>query len=105
MRSSPSPLRIWPGRLVLKTETPWRVVCQPEFIEDRKHRVAIDRRTAARLLELVQAILRDPFAGIADRFGSAAGPSKAERSGAVDGPAAEPGQRQGGAAFNVTSAT
>lgn len=41
---------------------------------------------------------------IADRFGSAAGPSTAPLRSAVDGPAAEPGQRQGGAAINVTSA-
>ena len=43
-------------------------------------------------------------ARIADRFGSAAGPSPASLRSAGDGPAAEPGQRQG-AAINVTSAT
>ena len=38
--------------------------CQPEFLEDLQHWVETDRRTAKRLLELVQAILRDPFDGI-----------------------------------------
>ena len=42
-------------------------------------------------------------ARIADRFGLAAGPSTAPLRSAVDGPAAEPGQRQG-AAIDVTSA-
>lgn len=32
--------------------------------EELQHWVDTDRRTAKRLLELVQAILRDPFAGI-----------------------------------------
>jgi toxin YoeB len=39
-------------------------VCQPEFIEDLLWWVSTDRRTATRLLELVKATLRDPFAGI-----------------------------------------
>ena len=39
-------------------------VCHPEFLEDLQHWVATDRRTAKRLLELVRATLRDPFAGI-----------------------------------------
>ena len=39
-------------------------VCHPEFLEDLKHWVETDRRTAKRLLELVHAILKDPFDGI-----------------------------------------
>ena len=39
-------------------------VCHPEFLQDPQHWVETDRRTAKRLLELVQAILRDPFDGI-----------------------------------------
>jgi toxin YoeB len=39
-------------------------VCHPEFLEDLRHWVETDRRTAKRLLDLVQAILRDPFNGI-----------------------------------------
>ena len=39
-------------------------VCHPEFLEDLQHWVETDRRTAKRLLDLVQAVLRDPFDGI-----------------------------------------
>lgn len=39
-------------------------VCHPEFLEDLQHWVATDRRTARRLLELMKAVLRDPFSGI-----------------------------------------
>ncbi|MFM7550516.1 MAG: Txe/YoeB family addiction module toxin [Cyanobacteriota bacterium] len=47
-------------------------VCHPEFLEDLQHWVEADRRhagkqprrTARRLLELMKAILRDPFSGI-----------------------------------------
>jgi toxin YoeB len=39
-------------------------VCHPEFFEDLRHWVGLDRRTAKRLLALVEATLRDPFGGI-----------------------------------------
>ena len=39
-------------------------VFQAEFLEDVRHWVEVDRRTALRLLDLVEAILRDPFRGI-----------------------------------------
>jgi len=39
-------------------------VCHPEFLEDLRFWVAHDRRTARRLLDLVEATLRDPFAGL-----------------------------------------
>ena len=39
-------------------------IFQPEFREDLKYWVQTDRRTALRLLELVEAIVRDPFRGI-----------------------------------------
>lgn len=39
-------------------------VFHPEFREDLRYWVANDRRTALRVLDLVEAILRDPFAGI-----------------------------------------
>jgi toxin YoeB len=39
-------------------------VFQPEFIEDLRYWVETERRTAKRLLELVEAALRDPFTGI-----------------------------------------
>lgn len=39
-------------------------VFQREFREDLRHWVETDRRVALRALELVEAILRDPFSGI-----------------------------------------
>jgi toxin YoeB len=39
-------------------------VFHPEFIDDLQHWVRTDRRTAARALDLVEAVLADPFAGI-----------------------------------------
>jgi len=47
-------------------------VCHPEFLEDLQHWIEADgrharqtpRRTARRLLELMKAVLRDPFSGI-----------------------------------------
>ncbi|MDR2244708.1 MAG: Txe/YoeB family addiction module toxin [Burkholderiales bacterium] len=39
-------------------------VFHPEFLEDLRHWVETDRRTAGRLLDLVEAALRDPFKGI-----------------------------------------
>ncbi|MGZ5443055.1 MAG: Txe/YoeB family addiction module toxin [Thermoanaerobaculia bacterium] len=39
-------------------------VFQPEFREDLRHWVETDRKIALRGLDLVEAILRDPFAGI-----------------------------------------
>ncbi|MDR7544792.1 MAG: Txe/YoeB family addiction module toxin [Armatimonadota bacterium] len=39
-------------------------VFHPEFIEDLRYWVETDRRVALRALDLVRAIVRDPFAGI-----------------------------------------
>jgi len=39
-------------------------VFQPEFREDLRCWVATDRRVALRVLDLVEAIMRDPFSGI-----------------------------------------
>lgn len=39
-------------------------VFQPEFREDLRHWVETDRRAALRVLDLVEAIMRDPFEGI-----------------------------------------
>jgi toxin YoeB len=41
-----------------------QAVFHPEFIEDLRYFVRTDRRTALRALDLVEAILRDPFEGI-----------------------------------------
>ena len=39
-------------------------VFQPEFREDLRYWVETDRRVALRALEIIEAILRDPFSGI-----------------------------------------
>lgn len=39
-------------------------VFQPEFREDLRFWVETDRKVAIRLLDLVEAIMRDPFTGI-----------------------------------------
>ena len=39
-------------------------VFHPEFIDDLRYWVEVDRRVALRALGLVKAVLRDPFAGI-----------------------------------------
>ena len=39
-------------------------LCHPEFLEDLQHWVEQDRRTAKRLMQLMKAVIRDPFDGI-----------------------------------------
>ena len=39
-------------------------VFQPEFIEDLRYWVQTERRITLRALAIVEAVLRDPFAGI-----------------------------------------
>ena len=39
-------------------------VFQPEFLEDLRYWVRASRKTALRALDLVDAVLRDPFTGI-----------------------------------------
>jgi toxin YoeB len=39
-------------------------VFQPEFVEDLRYWVETDRQLALRALNLIEAILRDPFHGI-----------------------------------------
>ncbi len=41
-----------------------QAVFQPEFREDLRYWVGTDRKAALRILELVEAVLRDPFTGI-----------------------------------------
>lgn len=36
----------------------------PEFIEDLRHWVETDRRVALRALDLIEAVISDPFGGI-----------------------------------------
>ena len=37
---------------------------QKEFLQDLRHWVETDRKVALRVLDLVEAVLRDPFAGL-----------------------------------------
>lgn len=47
-----------------KTRTDRVAVFQPEFRQDLKHWVENDRRVASRVLDLIEAVMRDPFQGI-----------------------------------------
>lgn len=39
-------------------------VFQPEFREDLKYWVETDRKTALRIFQLIESVMRDPFQGI-----------------------------------------
>ena len=39
-------------------------ICHPEFLEDLQHWVEQDWRTARRLMQLMNAVMRDPIDGI-----------------------------------------
>lgn len=39
-------------------------VFQPEFRDDLRYWVETERRTALRILALIEAVLRDPFSGV-----------------------------------------
>jgi toxin YoeB len=41
-----------------------QAVFHPEFLQDLRYWVRTDRAVAMRILDLVEAVLRDPFAGI-----------------------------------------
>lgn len=47
-----------------KTPSPREAIFHPEFREDLRHWIEMDRKTALRAFELVEAIMRDPFRGI-----------------------------------------
>jgi toxin YoeB len=47
-----------------KTRQKREAVFHAEFIEDLQHWVKTDRRVALRALEIVQAVLNEPFSGI-----------------------------------------
>ena len=42
----------------------WVAVFQTQFREDLRHWIEVDRRVALRALDLIEAVLRDPFNGI-----------------------------------------
>jgi toxin YoeB len=46
------------------TSSTREAVFQPEFIEDLKYWVQHDRKTALRVIRIIEDILRDPFEGI-----------------------------------------
>ena len=43
---------------------PRQAVFHPEFRDDLRYWVRTERKTAIRVLELVEAVLRDPFEGV-----------------------------------------
>lgn len=43
---------------------PHEAVFQPEFRQDLQYWIETDRKSALRILSLVEAVLRDPFTGI-----------------------------------------
>jgi toxin YoeB len=47
-----------------RPKAPRSAVFHPEFREDVRHWVQTDRKVALRTLELVEAVLREPFSGI-----------------------------------------
>ena len=47
----------------MKADVKRAAVFHPEFREDLRYRVKTDRNTAIRALDLVEAVLRDPFQG------------------------------------------
>lgn len=47
-----------------RTSIEREAVFQPEFREDLHYWIRVDRKIALRALNLVEAIIRDPFAGI-----------------------------------------
>ena len=46
------------------SESPRELVFDRDFLEDLKHWVETDRKIAVKILNLVEAIRRDPFKGI-----------------------------------------
>ncbi len=47
-----------------QARAPREAVFHPEFLEDLRYWVDTDRKVALRVLELVEAVLREPFSGI-----------------------------------------
>lgn len=50
--------------LAEQPRAPREAVFHPEFREDLRYWIETDRKVAVRVLELVEAVLRHPFAGI-----------------------------------------
>jgi toxin YoeB len=45
-------------------QRPREAVFQPEFREDLRYWIRTDRKTALRALDIIEAVMRDPFGGI-----------------------------------------
>jgi toxin YoeB len=52
------------GKIAAQRRVQRAAVFQPEFREDLRYWVEVDRQVALRALDLVEAVLRDPFKGI-----------------------------------------
>jgi len=52
------------GRRVVRERRVLALVIEPECLEDLRWWVDTNRKTALRIIELIQAIMRDPFSGI-----------------------------------------
>jgi toxin YoeB len=50
--------------LTEQPQAPREAVFHPEFREDLRYWIENDRKVAVRVLELVEAVLREPFVGI-----------------------------------------
>jgi toxin YoeB len=50
---------------IVATQRSRAAVFQPEFREDLRYWVETDRRIALRALQIIEAIMREPFTGIA----------------------------------------
>lgn len=53
-----------PRKPETKPRGPREAVFHPEFREDLRYWVTTDRKVALRVLELVEAVMREPFTGI-----------------------------------------
>ncbi len=52
------------AKKTIKKDTGREAVFQPEFREDLRYWVKVDRKVALRVFDLVEAIMRNPFEGI-----------------------------------------
>ena len=47
-----------------KTKNELKTIFHPEFREDLKYWIKIDRKIALKIMELIEAIVRNPFEGV-----------------------------------------
>lgn len=63
MKENRVPLKNYGARFTL-TRKEYKALSESEFIEDLRFWVETDRKLALRVIELTEAILRDPYSGI-----------------------------------------